>query len=144
MNSNRWLLIGALVALLLLGSCLERTTSFNNLKEAQISLRSLGYYCISDRRDGIIGNGFLVSCENVDWVEVNSMAKVGQIGEEWRGRIWFAVIDDAEAELLSVPDWPGRRVWGNVVAFGDDQLLDEIDARLTRDRFRIRIFNSSH
>lgn len=143
MTSNRWLLIGAFVTLVLLGSCLKRAIAFNKLDEARTTLRSLGYFCISDRSDGIIGTGFLVCRKELHWVEACSLSKVGKFGPEWRGRVWFAVIDDNNLELCGIPDWPGSRVWGNVVAFGDADLLDEIEGHLTPTPFRIRFFNVS-
>jgi hypothetical protein len=108
----------------------QEQTKFKNLNDAQARLGGLGYYCISDRRDGHLENGFAVTREKIEWTEANNLVKVGAMGPEWRGIVWIGIIDDGLTDLTTVPDWYGTRKWGNAIAIGDSGLLQEIEERL--------------
>jgi hypothetical protein len=106
--------------------------AFRNLNDARAQISAQGYFCMSDRKDGHIENGFAVSREKIDWKDANHLVKVGAMGPEWRGKVWIGVIDDGLTDLYGIPDWTGTRVWGNVVALGDASLLAELEQRLKR------------
>lgn len=120
----------AFTAVLFLPYTFKSNLSFGNLDEAGTRIRALGYHCLSDRRDGVVENGFAVSRTELVWGDVNNLIKVGAMGPEWRGIIWIALIDDGLTDLYTIPDWAGTRVWGNVVAMGDADLLLEVEANL--------------
>jgi len=105
--------------------------TFDNLKQAQSRIAAAGYHCRSDRADGMLEFGFLVTHESVDWPVVAELMKVEPFGPEWHGKVWIAILGD-QFELSSIPNVPGTRIWGKTVAFGDPEFLDEIEKAIRR------------
>jgi hypothetical protein len=132
MCCKKWIVAAiAFSTVLIVPFSFKKQISFSNLAEAHSQINELGYCCISDRRDGVIENGFAVSREKLAWNDVNHLIKIGPRGPEWHGKIWLGVIEDDLSDLYSIPNWPGTRVWGNIIAFGDAELLDELEAQLS-------------
>jgi hypothetical protein len=104
--------------------------TFRHLPDAKAALAAAGYFCISDSSAGEISTGFLISRQAIAWHEAGSLCKAGPMGRAWQGKVWVT-INPACWRLLSIPDQAGTRVWGDVIAFGDDELLREIDTLLS-------------
>jgi hypothetical protein len=122
-------MLGAVILTALAGASFftkQHDVSFKRLQEAHTRLTKLGYYCTSDSANGKIGCGFLISRKAVMWNDVSTMCKSGPMGPEWEGKVWVTLNPDIW-QLQGVPEQAGVRVWGAVVAFGDDKLLHEIE-----------------
>lgn len=127
-----WKVCAGITAILLLlagiGICFpHHDVTFERLQEAKSRLASLGFHCTSDCANGQLSCGFLLSRQTTTWSDVCELRKTGAMGPEWRGRVWVT-LNPAYWQLESIPDQAGVRVWGAVVAFGDDELLREIEA----------------
>lgn len=109
--------------------CKHDEVSFGRLHEAKARLAALGYHIVSDSANGQISTGFLISRNAVAWNEAGTLCKSGRMGPEWRGKVWVTLNPEIW-QLHTVPEEAGVRVWGAVVAFGDDELLQEIEAGL--------------
>ena len=100
--------------------------TFRRLADVKTALAAAGYHCISDSAGGDISCGFLISRDAITWNEAGTLCKSGPMGRQWQGKVWVTINPDCW-RLQSIPDQAGTRVWGAVVAFGDDELLREID-----------------
>jgi len=130
MSRKHWLLVpSGLLALVICFFCRERPISYLDLKHAQSDLVAIGYCCTSDRADGRLAFGFMVTREPTDWLTVGSSVKTGPLGPDWHGKVWVATIGN-RFQLETTPDTNDIRVWGNLVAFGDKALLDEIEGAI--------------
>jgi hypothetical protein len=107
----------------------ESGMTFVNLAAAKAQLADAGFYCTPDGADGRLATGFLLSREPVTWNQVGSLRKIGPMGPEWQGKAWVTFSAPAW-RLETLPEKAGLRVWGHVLAFGDEKLLREIDDRL--------------
>jgi hypothetical protein len=128
---------GAGVWLALAASALffnHHEVTFRRLPDAKAALAASGYHCVSDCAGGDIGCGFMISREAISWHEVGTLRKAGPMGREWQGKVWVTINPDCW-RLQTIPDQAGARVWGAVVAFGDDELLRELDALLRPPSF---------
>jgi|ERR1043165_1853403 hypothetical protein len=105
--------------------------TFHTLLEAKTRLLTLGVHCTSDRANGQLDTGLLVSRSAVTWSEAGSLRKIGRMGPQWKGKVWVTV-NPQRWELQTVPDDASVRVWGDIVAFGDAEFLNEIDEALSR------------
>jgi hypothetical protein len=136
----RWNLpaAGALVLLAAAGVCCfarHHEVRFLRLHDAHDRLKSAGFCCVSDREDGILSTGFLLSRRPLSWIDAGSLCKTTPMGPHWQGKVGVTV-NNEHWEILSLPDRAGVRVWGKVVAYGDEDLLNEIDAALG-NRFEV-------
>jgi len=104
---------------------------FENLDIAHNHIKAAGFVCTSDRADGTLQNGFLVSQEAVDWKIANELHKGGKLGPEWKGKVWVTY-NGPSGDLVSLPSDGGKRVWGAVCVFGDAEFLDELESVLQR------------
>ena len=104
---------------------------FQDLGEASRCIKAVGFCVTSDRADGIIQSGFLVTEEQVGSIEANNLCKIGKMGPEWKGRVWVSQVSPA-FYLGTVPDDAKPRTWGDLCAFGDPVLLDQIENKLQR------------
>jgi hypothetical protein len=124
---------GALALMLLCGALNLFTrapeVNFERIQDAQSKLASLGLHVTTDGAGGQLSCGFLLSRNAATWTDVCMLRKNGAMGPEWRGRVWVT-LSPSVWQLESVPERAGVRVWGSVVAFGDDELLREIEAAL--------------
>jgi len=102
--------------------------AFENLQQAHESITRVGYHCVGDREDGQLQYSFVVSRMPITRADVVGMRKVGAMGSTWKGRIWI-VAPSSDVPLLTAPGEVPPRVWGRVLAFGDADLLDEIEGR---------------
>jgi hypothetical protein len=98
----------------------------HNLADAQQRLKAAGYHCIPDCANGRLSSGFAISRENMSWFQAGMLCKVGNMGPEWKGKVWVTVSTPAW-RLCRIPDDADARVWGPIVAFGDQEILSEID-----------------
>jgi len=107
----------------------ESRVAFVNLADAKARLEGTGLYCIPDSAGGKLATGFLLSREPMTWSQVGSLCKIGPMGPAWQGKVWVT-FSAPVWQLQTLPEKAGLRVWGNVLAFGDEKLLREIDGRL--------------
>src|ERR1051325_7405970 len=124
---------GVGVLLLLTGLsfwCKQDAVTFQHLRDAQARLLSAGFHCTSDVQAGRIGTGFLISRDQVGWSDVATLPKSGVMGPRWQGKVWVTTNPD-DLQLQTIPDDADTRVWGDVIAFGDAELLDELDHALS-------------
>jgi hypothetical protein len=129
-----WKVCAGALALILLSTAVGLFTrspevAFERIQDAQSKLASLGLHVTTDSADGQLSCGFMLSRTSATWTDVCSLRKNGAMGPEWRGRVWVT-LNPTVWQLESVPERAGVRVWGSVVAFGDDELLREIEAAL--------------
>lgn len=104
----------------------QNEIAFTHLSEAKDRLVDTGFYCISDRSDGSLGCGFLISREAMSWSEAGLLRKIGPMGPEWKGKVWVTLHQE-HWRVVSLPDHAGVRVWGSVVAYGDEEVLSELE-----------------
>jgi hypothetical protein len=107
----------------------QASATFHHMDEVKARLAAAGFICTVDSTNGTSGSGFLISRESVSWSEVGVLCKAGAMGPEWVGKVWVTM-NPAHFNLVTLPDQAAMRAWGEVVAFGDDQLLQDIDAAL--------------
>ena len=107
----------------------RQSVGFEGLDAAKSDLRAAGYYCVADSADGRYCGGFMVTREMVSSDAVNSMRKVGEMGPAWKGKVWVT-LNPGYWRLELIPDDAATRTWGNVIAFGDADLLQELDSIL--------------
>lgn len=105
------------------------SVTFAKLQEAKTHFSKLGYCCTTDSASGQVGCGFLISRTAMNWSETGLLRKTGPMGPEWEGKVWVT-LNPGFWRLEAVPDQAGVRVWGSVVAFGDEEFLHEIDEAL--------------
>lgn len=131
MICNRWT-AGALLFLALAGLTYGSRApdpSFTNLDEARARLASAGFCCATDNANGKVVGGFVVSRECVTWSEAATLRKTGKMGAAWKGKAWVTMNSNVW-QLQTIPDQAGLRDWGGVFAFGDQELLAELEAAL--------------
>lgn len=139
MKRHEWLTGLASVATLIAASWFlapAPAISFDKLSDAWTAVSARGFYCRSDFKDGAVIAGFMVSREPTTWEEANLLFKCGKMSPAWRGKVWITCMHDDL--IYFTPDDAAVRVWGDVCAFGDEKLLNEIEAAL-RHRCRKRI-----
>lgn len=130
-----WLAGGALLVLVGLVFWVKpHAIAFSGLREAHASFVTAGFYCTSDAYDGQIGSGFVISREKLAWADAVELRKAGSMGPEWKGRVWVTVTP-VYWQIEAIPDDAATRTWGEVLAFGDAELLDEIESALTEASF---------
>lgn len=100
---------------------------FAHLSEAKASLTEAGFATYLDHEDEGMGTGFLISKEPVTMSQVRMLCKIGPMGCQWKGKAWVT-FNSQDWKLASLPDGAGVRMWGGVIAFGDEEFLREIDA----------------
>ena len=129
----RWTgwVIGTLVIFLTGGFFLYPKTEmpFHNLREAQRYFAAAGYQCTSDCVNGQLGTGFLISRQSVAWSDVSCLCKIGNMGPQWQGKVWVT-IHTPNWRLGAIPDDATASTWGELVAYGDQELLSELDNHL--------------
>jgi hypothetical protein len=103
--------------------------TFLHLRDAKTRLLGAGFICTSDRADGTLATGFLISRQSSSWSEAGTLCKVGPMGPEWKGKVWVT-FNSNDWRLASLPEHAGMRVWGTVIAYGDEEFLSEIDGSL--------------
>jgi hypothetical protein len=131
MNRKLWLILPCgVVAFFVLQFFSDSSVTFADLETAKKKLVSAGYHCTSDRADGKLASGFMVTREPSHWRDFCELPKGGRVGPEWSGRVWVATRGGSSFHLDTVPDEPSSRIWGKVVAFGDHILLAEIERAL--------------
>jgi hypothetical protein len=108
----------------------EPTFSFATIMDAWANIKAEGFHCTSDRADGRVGNGFLVSRDVITSSEACRLYKAGRPGQEWKGKVWLTHISTEDWQLPAAPDDANTRSWGNIRAFGDNDLLNEIESAL--------------
>jgi hypothetical protein len=132
MNRHQWLtgvlgLASLAIAVWLVAPA--RTVSFDKLADACDGIRAHGFHCRSDYQDGNVhGSGFMVSRQPATWQEANRLFKNGTMSAAWRGKVWVTDLDPELSYFL--PDDASVRYWGRICAFGDEELLAEMEAAL--------------
>lgn len=119
-------------AILVVAACYyfwPKSVSFPDIHDARAAVEEAGYHCIADRADGKVNNGFFVTRRPLAWEDANEMWKAGLLGEEWKGRVWVTR-NSANLPLATSHDDVAPRIWGNVLALGDPELLDELETTL--------------
>lgn len=127
-----WKVCASVLALVLVSGTItwlgrDPGMGFERIHEAQSKLAGLGLHVTTDRANGHVSCGFMLSRDAAKWTDVCLLRKTGSMGPEWRGRVWVT-LNPSVWQLESIPDHAGIRVWGSVIAFGDDELLREIEA----------------
>jgi hypothetical protein len=64
----------------------------------------------------------------MDFEDFNGMYKFRPLlrRDEWKGKVWIIL---RPRSARTAPDLPAR-TWGNVVVFGDEALLNEIEGKM--------------
>lgn len=133
MKRTRWMIVAMTILILGLYWAFSAPTPivFSTIGDARVNIKSAGFHCTTDRADGFIQSGFLVTREESDWKVVNNLCKIGKMGEEWKGKVWVTYTNESGV-LCTVPDDAPTRTWGGVLAYGDAKLLDQIEESLRR------------
>jgi hypothetical protein len=131
MKLAHWLgLVGLAFFLGLIAVLMQRRPlDFQNLDEAAAKAKEVGFFVMSDRADGIIEVGFLVTPDPANTTDANNLFKIGKMGPEWNKKVWVTRTSRL-SNLVAISDGAVLHYWGNVVAFGDSQMLDELEAKL--------------
>ena len=109
-----------------------RAVTFATVREASVKILTEGFRCTSDRADGQLDHGFLITRTDTTWSEVNVLAKAGPMGPEWKGKVWISGV--LPNQVCNKPDGAAARLWGGVYAYGDGDFLAEIEGALQRGR----------
>jgi hypothetical protein len=138
MRRKGWLLIGVVVLGLIATRqiALEQQIVFGDISEAANSFRALNYTCHSDRLDGILDYGFMVSKEPADWADAAKLCKVGPMRPHWKNKVWVAPLS-AGWPTRTVPEDAEMRIWGHVHVFGDREFLCELERGVRSQKHRI-------
>ena len=72
----------------------------------------------------------MVSRTPTTWTEVNGIAKVGPMGPAWHGKVWVTSRVSGSYPNAGMPYKAKLRLWGKVFAFGDEEVLDELELAL--------------
>ena len=132
MKRNRWIV--ALAGVAIFGLCWVLASPppivFPSVPEACVHVTAAGFHCTSDREDGIIAHGFLVTTEETHWRVANNLCKIGKMKPEWKGKVWVTFL--LTKCFLRIPDDAASRSWGSVCAYGDAELLNQIEGTLRR------------
>ena len=134
----KWIVAG-LAGLLLTAagvsySSKQAATTFTRLNQAYNRLATAGFHCTADSATGKLGSGFLLSRASATWSDAASLCKIGPMGPEWKGKVWVT-FDSSMWQLRTIPENAGVRQWGAVIAFGDEDLLNEVDSMLDPSPF---------
>jgi hypothetical protein len=108
--------------------------AFSGLRDAHARFISAGFHCTSDAIDGQVGSGFVLSREKLGWADAVELRKSGTMGPEWKGRVWVTV-NPGFWQIEAIPDDAATRTWGEIVAFGDAELLEEIESSMAEPWF---------
>jgi len=103
-----------------------------DLEEARTVIEAEGFFCTSDRVDGKICTGFLVTRAATTADDVNLLCKVGPMGQDWKGKVWVQIHKPTQTWMI--PETADARVWGGVHVFGDKSFLEQLEAALQRGR----------
>jgi len=123
---SHWLgLAGFVVCLVVVAVYAPWRLAFRNLEDAATKVRAAGFFVSGDRADGVIENGFVVTPRPIPPMDVNLLLKAGKMGPVWKDKVWVTRIPHP-----TVPDDAVPHAWGDVIAFGDSQLLDQIESKL--------------
>lgn len=115
MKNKHWLVVFGVAVVMVAARRFEPTVSLDYSSSA-VSIQSAGYHCSTV-------NGLTVSRTPMS---DDVVAQLGR-GRVIQGVVW---IETAKSEATTpLPTLP-YRVWGNVYAYGDPDLLDEIEAKL--------------
>ena len=137
MKARSWTVGGilaiGLVAILVTLLLREPAVSYQSLTHAYRDVKSLNYACCSDRSDGAVVHGFMVSKENASWEDAALLCKVGPMGENWKNKVWVVPVG-ADSEMPTMPNDAGARLWGQVFVFGDRAFISELERGLRRKR----------
>jgi hypothetical protein len=133
MKRREW--IAGIAVLALLGATAwllmpRPDVAFVTVRQASGSITAEGFRCTSDRADGQLENGFLVTREETNWREVNVLPKAGPMGPEWKGKVWITGV--VPNQIWNMPDGAAAKLWGGVYAYGDGAFLAEIEGALQR------------
>jgi hypothetical protein len=120
--------VGLAFLLTLVGVLMPKPLEFQNLDEIAAKVQAVGYFVTSDRADGVIENGFVVSPYPINYSDANHLVKIGKMGPEWKDRLWVTRTSSNFC-LEAIPDDAAHHSWGNVVAIGDSQLLDRLQTK---------------
>ncbi|HZZ81980.1 MAG TPA: hypothetical protein VFE62_26005 [Gemmataceae bacterium] len=129
MKSRACVVVGVIgfgVVLLLASHQLrEVAVTFESMTEAYDDFLAMDYACCSDRRDGIVDYGFMVSKDPATWRDAGTLCKVGPMQDNWKNKVWIAPLrPDISGTMPSDAD---MRIWGGVYAFGDSDFLSELE-----------------
>jgi hypothetical protein len=117
------------VGLVFLSLLTPQPIFFRDVGEASRCIQAAGYCVTSDRTDGVIQSGFLVTTQEATWEDANNLCKIGKMGPEWKGRVWVSQLAPGFC-LGTLPDDAKPRTWGDVCAFGDPVLLEQLEDKL--------------
>jgi hypothetical protein len=118
---------GVMLALVLVASYWPRPLEFANLEDAAAQARAAGFFVTSDRADGNFQGGFLLSTDPVSFADASVLSKTGKMGPQWQNRLW---VTSLPCSWATTPDEAVVKLWGNLVVFGDLELLRRVEAKL--------------
>src|SRR5262245_43983368 len=127
--NRRWIVASCVTLALLTALCLgmrQHAIAFQSLDQAKARLLAAGFQCSSDSSHGNTTTGFMISRESISAEEICGICKAGDLGPQWKGRVWVTLNPDSW-QIHSIPDHADTRVWGSVIAFGDGAFLTEVD-----------------
>ena len=129
MKTAHWISLMGLALLLSLASELTpQHFEFQDLDEAATKAEASGFFVASDRADGVIQNGFVVSPHPITYVDANHLLKTGKMGPAWKDKVWVTTTS-GNFSLESISEDVAVHSWGNVIGFGDPQLLKVVQAK---------------
>jgi hypothetical protein len=131
MSWKIWLAGGVSLLVLVSVTCYARpqVVAFSRIGDVHTQLVEAGYYCTSDSSSGMVTDGVMISRQPSTREEAASLCKVGPMGPRWQGKVWITVTKPTWS-IETIPDEAGVRTWGSIIAFGDPELLRDLDAVL--------------
>lgn len=108
-----------------------RPVKFKTVQEFKELITSDGLHCHCGNASGLALNNFYVADRPItldDLKDVQTRRDCG-LTTAWRGIIWVTQIHYGVLTLcLDVGPSGKRRVWGNVLVAGDEELMDRVEA----------------
>jgi hypothetical protein len=137
MKSRGWTIAGVfgigIIAILVTLLLREPAISFSSITQAHRDVQGLNYNCCSDRADGIVDYGFMVSKDEATWEDASLLCKLGPMREGWKNKVWVAPMR-SDGTMPTIPDDAGTRIWGQVFVFGDRAFISELESGLRKKR----------
>ena len=109
----------------------SKSATYRDLKQTYtVVVLQYGLHCRSDRNDGEIASGFMISRKPLAWEDVNEVPKVRPMRLEWQGKVWVTSHMNLQYPQVTIPDKAKLHIWGTMFAFGDEDIISELEHEL--------------
>ncbi|MSU78354.1 MAG: hypothetical protein EXS16_09685 [Gemmataceae bacterium] len=72
----------------------------------------------------------MISRKPLAWEDVNEVPKVRPMRLEWQGKVWVTSHMNLQYPQVTIPDKAKLHIWGTMFAFGDEDIISELEHEL--------------